>query len=118
MKSQGNYKADFCTPQEGIQSVCLTFINGLQPIAANLFTSIGKATRGVFLSLTRQILFLLPLIVLLPMFLGIDGVMYAGPVADLAAALLAVFFAVRELKLMRMQEQKKAVPAVEANVNG
>ena len=94
-----------------------TFINGLQPIAAHLFTSIGKATRGVFLSLTRQILFLLPLIVLLPMFLGIDGVMYAGPVADLAAALLAVFFAVRELKLMRMLEHGSSSIAANSNAS-
>lgn len=77
-----------------------TFLNGIQPITANFFTSIGKATRGVFLSLTRQILFLLPLIVVLPMFFGIDGVMYAAPVADLIAAVLAVTFVVREFRHM------------------
>ncbi|MDR1943192.1 MAG: MATE family efflux transporter, partial [Synergistaceae bacterium] len=39
----------------------MTFVNGVQPVTANFFTSIGKATRGLFMSLTRQILFLLPL---------------------------------------------------------
>lgn len=77
-----------------------TFINGIQPVTANFFTSIGKAGKGVFLSLTRQIIFLLPLILLLPVFFGIDGVMYAAPIADFIAAILAVTFAFREFKNM------------------
>ena len=75
-----------------------TFLNGLQPITSNFFTSIGKATKGIFISLTRQIIFLLPLILILPMFLGIDGVMYCAPVADLMAAIVAILFAGKELK--------------------
>jgi len=78
----------------------LTFLNGIQPTTSNFFTSIGKANRGILLSLTRQILFLLPLVLILPAFLGIDGVMYAGPVADLAAFLLSVFLVSRELRRM------------------
>ncbi len=69
-----------------------TFINCLQPIASNFFTSIGMPKRGVFLSLTRQIIFLLPLLVILPLFMGIDGVMYSAPIADFAAAVLAILF--------------------------
>lgn len=45
--------------------------------------------KGTFLSLTRQILFLLPLIVIFPLLLGIDGIMYAGPIADFFAAVIA-----------------------------
>lgn len=78
-----------------------TFLNGLQPITANFFTSIGKAQKGIFISLTRQIIFLLPLLVILPMFLGIDGIMYSAPVADLTAAIVAVTLARRELRLMK-----------------
>lgn len=78
-----------------------TFLNGIQPITANFFTSIGKAKKGIFISLTRQIIFLLPLIIILPMFLGIDGVMYSAPVADLTAAVLAVVFMTKELKQMK-----------------
>lgn len=81
-----------------------TFLNGLQPITANYFTSIGKAGTGIFISLTRQIIFLLPLILILPMFLGIEGVMYSAPVADLMAAVLVVFFVSRELKRMKQME--------------
>ena len=78
-----------------------TFLNGIQPITANFFTSIGKAKKGIFISLTRQILFLLPLIIILPMFFGIDGVMYSAPVADLTAAALAVVFMTREMRGMK-----------------
>ena len=65
-----------------------TFVNFMQPITSNFFTAIGKPKVGSFLALTRQILFLLPLILLFPLFLGIDGIMYAGPVADCLAAVL------------------------------
>ena len=67
----------------------LTLINGIQPVTANFSSSIGKAQLGVFMSLTRQILFLLPLIVIFPLIFGIDGVMYAGPIADAAPPLSA-----------------------------
>ncbi|MBO4998348.1 MAG: MATE family efflux transporter [Lachnospira sp.] len=84
----------------------LTCINGIQPMSSGFFTSIGKAKLGVVVSVTRQLVFLLPLIVLLPKFLGIDGVMYAGPVADLAAAVIAMGFARRELGRMTQMEEK------------
>ncbi len=78
----------------------MTFINGVQPMCSGFFTSIGKARLGIVVSLTRQVIFLLPLIIIFPLFLGIDGVMYAGPIADTAAAIVAVSLAVRELKLL------------------
>ena len=79
----------------------LTFANGIQPMSAGFFTSIGKATLGIIMSLTRQVIFLLPLVVIFPMFMGIDGVMYAGPIADTAAFILAVVFARKELGKMK-----------------
>lgn len=75
-----------------------TFVNFLQPITSNFFTAIGKPQRGVFLSLTRQIIFLLPLIVILPLFMQIDGIMYAGPLADATAAVVTAGMAFFELK--------------------
>lgn len=66
-----------------------TFLNFLQPITSNFFTATGQPHKGTFLSLTRQVLFLLPLLILLPMMMGIKGVMYAGPLADGVAALVA-----------------------------
>lgn len=81
-----------------------TFLNEIQPITSNFFTAIGKATRGAVLALTRQIIFLLPLILILPMLIGIDGVMYAGPVADFAAAVLAFVMGFISLKQLRKME--------------
>ena len=75
-----------------------TFVNFMQPITSNFFTAIGKPKVGSFLALTRQILFLLPLILLFPLFLGIDGIMYAGPVTDCLAAVVCFIMVYRELR--------------------
>ncbi|AEV68692.1 MATE family efflux transporter [Acetivibrio clariflavus] len=75
-----------------------TFINCIQPMSATFFTAIGKPRKGIFLSLTRQILFLLPLIIILPLFLGINGIMFAGPVADFVAALVSVIMICIEMR--------------------
>ena len=83
----------------------LTLINGIQPVTSNFFNSIGKSSLGVLLSLTRQILFLLPLIVIFPIFMGIDGVMYAGPIADAAAAIVCGYFTIRELKELTAKDK-------------
>ncbi|MGI6070530.1 MAG: MATE family efflux transporter [Blautia sp.] len=85
-----------------------TFFNGLQPVTANFFTSIGKAKRGIWLSMTRQILFLIPLILIFPIFMGIDGVMYAGPIADGAAGILAIILVFIELKKMPKKPETAA----------
>lgn len=82
----------------------MAFINGIQPMSSGFFTSIGKAKLGVVMSLTRQVVFLLPLILIFPAFLGIDGVMYAGPIADGAAAFAAVGLALYQIKDMKKKE--------------
>ena len=79
----------------------MTFANGIQPMSSGFFTSIGKAKLGIVMSLTRQVLFLLPLIIIFSLIMGIDGVMYAGPIADAAAFVLAILFARRELVAMK-----------------
>ena len=84
----------------------MTFLNGIQPMSSGFFTSIGKAKLGIVVSLTRQVFFLLPLILIFPAFMGIDGVMYAGPIADGAAAVVAIGYAVRELRMMKGLEEK------------
>lgn len=79
----------------------MTFVNGIQPMSSGFFTSIGKAKLGIVMSLTRQVLFLLPMIIIFSLIMGIDGVMYAGPIADAAAFVLAILFARRELVAMK-----------------
>ena len=85
-----------------------TFLNGIQPVSSNFFTSIGAPKKGIFLSLTRQIIFLLPLLLIFPYLFGIDGVMYTAPIADLAAASVSIFMVVREFKIMTELEDRKA----------
>ena len=81
-----------------------TWFNCMQPITSTFFTSIGKAIKGVFLSMTRQILFLLPLILLLPTFWGIDGILLAGPIADFTAGITAVLMVIYEFRKMGRNE--------------
>lgn len=78
-----------------------TALNFMQPITSNFFTAIGKAYKGMFLSLTRQILFLLPLIVFLPMKFGVEGVLFAGPIADLVAFCVNLSLVIPELMRLK-----------------
>lgn len=80
------------------------FINGIQPITSMFFSSIGQAGKSVFISLTRQILFLLPLLIIFPIYMGIDGVLYAGPVADLVSFLLTIYFVYKQFKILNRLE--------------
>lgn len=82
------------------------FLDAIQPISSNFFTSIGKAKKGILLSLTRQVIFLLPLLLVLPIFFGLDGAMYAGPLADTVAAVLSGVMVAKEFRNMRKIEQR------------
>lgn len=82
-------------------------VNGVQPVTGSFFTSIGKAFKGAFIAMTRQIIFLLPLIIILPKIFGIDGVMYAGPIADAMALIVTILFIRREIKNIKKLEESK-----------
>lgn len=87
------------------------WLDALQPITSTFFTSIGKPAKGIFLSLTRQIIFFVPLLLILPIFIGVDGCIYTGPIADFIAAIVTVVMAFLEFKKMPKYrvENKKAV---------
>lgn len=85
----------------------MTFINNMQPITSTFFTSIGKANLGFWMSVSRQLLMMVPLLLILPMFFGINGALWAGPIADGMAAALAIIFAVREIKIINALETNK-----------
>jgi len=76
----------------------MALVNGVQLLSSSFFTAIGKALKGALLALTRQIFFLIPLILLLPLRFGIMGVLLAGPVADFSAFLLSVVLVSIELR--------------------
>ena len=105
IETEANYDSTFSERYFRIY-MFLTIVNGIQPVTSNFFNSIGKSQLGVFMSLTRQILFLLPLIIIFPIFMGIDGVMYAGPIADAAAAIVCGYFTIRELKELNVLQKK------------
>lgn len=60
-------------------------INGLQMATGVFFQSIGRPTQATILSLSRQVVYLLPATILLPMALGVEGALWAGPLADVLA---------------------------------
>ena len=77
-----------------------TVLNGIQISSTTFFQAIGKAGKGALLSLTKQVIFLLPLLVILPLFMRVEGVMYAGPLSDLIAFLTAFTMLILEIKSM------------------
>ena len=76
---------------------------GFQIVVGNFFQYIGKAKRAIFLSLTRQMLFIIPLLLVLPEFWGVDGVWYTMPMADCVSVLLAAALLFSQLRQFRRQ---------------
>ncbi len=76
----------------GLRTVMLVFpIVGFQMVASTFFQSIGMAGKAIFMSLTRQVLFLLPGLLIFPMFFGVKGVWISMPAADTLASMVAVY---------------------------
>lgn len=73
-------------------------IIGVSITGSNYIQSVGKAKVAMVLSLLRQVILLIPMIVILPKFFGLDGVWYAQPVADLLATIITVVILVKELR--------------------
>ena len=84
--------------------ILLFTLIGFQIIGAGFFQSIGKARPSIILSLTRQVLFLLPLILLLPLLWGENGIWIAFPIADLLAIITTGIFLYKELKKINKLE--------------
>lgn len=89
---------------EGLRIVVIFFpIIGFQMVAANFFQSIGMASKAIFLSLTRQMVVLLPCLLILPRFYGAAGVWYSMPVSDLIASLIAVVMLTWQFRKFKAQ---------------
>lgn len=78
---------------------------GFQIISANYFQAVGKPQQAAFLSLSRQLLLLVPAVLILPLFYGINGVIIAGPVADICSAVLTGLFLLREIRNLDQKHQ-------------
>lgn len=73
-------------------------ISGIQIVSTGYFQATGQALKASVLSMLRQVILLIPLILLFPLFWGLDGILVAGPVADIASGLIVSFFILQELK--------------------
>lgn len=87
-----------------IRIIMLTFpIVGFQMVVTNFFVSIGKAKVSIFLSLSRQLLFLLPSLLLLPIWFGLDGIWWAMPVSDTISALVTLYMLIVYMRKFKKQ---------------
>ncbi|TCO88388.1 putative MATE family efflux protein [Bacteroides heparinolyticus] len=87
----------------GLRIVVMFFpIIGFQMVTSNFFQSIGMAGKAIFLSLTRQMLILLPCLLILPQFFGVEGVWYSMPVSDLLASLIALMMLVMQFRKFKV----------------
>lgn len=84
-----------------------TVLQGVQISSSIFLQSIGKSIKSAILSLSRQIGFLIPALIILSMLFGIDGVLRAGPVADGLACILAVILITMEMKNIKKLEVQK-----------
>ena len=87
-----------------IMMLCFPII-GFQMVVTNFFQCIGKVKISIFLSLSRQMIILLPLLGLLPIWWGIDGVWYSMPISDFSAAAIAAVVMVWYMKKLKKQHR-------------
>lgn len=86
-------------------------IIGFQIVSSAYFQAIGKPKQSMLLSLSRQVLILIPLVLILPKFIGLIGLFTAGPIADISSSILTAIFLFYELKnLDKKQKDEKVKP--------
>jgi putative MATE family efflux protein len=84
----------------GMRIIVMLFpLIGFQMVTSNFFQSIGRAKISIILSLSRQVLFLIPALLILPRLFGLSGVWFAMPASDISAAILTVF-------VLKMEQRK------------
>ncbi|WP_055071823.1 MATE family efflux transporter [Clostridium massiliamazoniense] len=84
-------------------------IIGFQAISTNYFQAVGKAKTSMFLSLLRQVILLIPLLIILPKYFGLTGVWLAGPTSDLLSSIITAIFITREMNLLEGVEKEELV---------
>ena len=84
----------------------MTWIFFVQPITSNTFTAIGKPLKGIFLSLTRQVIYFIPIILIFSGLWGIEGVMFAQPAADVLSVITTFIMIGREARTEEFRDEK------------
>ena len=91
---------------KAMRIIMLVFpVVGFQMVTGNFFQSIGMASKAIFISLTRQLLFLLPCILILPHYFGENGVWYSMPISDAVATIVAALMLWHQFQLFNKQEK-------------
>lgn len=83
-------------------------IVGFQMVTANFFQSIGMPGKSIFMSLSRQLLFLLPCLLIFPYFWGINGVWFSMPVSDAISSIVAAIMLFRQLRMFKAEAVRAA----------
>jgi len=78
---------------------------GVQILGGNLFQAIGKPSPALIITLSRQLLFLIPAILILPLFFGLNGVWLSWPVSDFLAFLITGIFICNEVKIINRTQE-------------
>ena len=87
---------------EGFRIAVLVFpIVGFQMVTSNFFQSIGMANKAIFQSLTRQLLFLLPCLIILPTFMGAAGIWWSMPISDTIASIVAAILLYKQFQAFK-----------------
>ena len=86
------------------------FCAGFQIVSTSYFQATGQPLKASLLSMLRQLLLLIPLLLILPLFWGLEGILYAGPTADIGSAIIVLLFILPEMKKLNalIQSQEKA----------
>lgn len=100
--------SDFAVKCLRIYLFCI-FCAGFQIVSTNYFQATGQPLKASVLSMLRQLLLLIPLILILPLFMGLDGILFAAPIADFLSAIIVAVFIIPEMhKLNRAVHDQKA----------
>lgn len=89
-----------------IVTVCFWMV-GFQIVCTNFFQSLGMAGKAIFLSLTRQIIFMIPCLLILPHYLQLDGIWASFPISDALATIVTAILITRQIKRIKNIELKK-----------
>ncbi|SHH14424.1 MATE family efflux transporter [Tepidibacter thalassicus] len=81
----------------------LPFI-GFQIIGSTLFQAIGKGVESLILTMSRQIILLIPLVLILPLFIGVKGIYYSYPISDILSTVITFILVVKENKIFKLDE--------------
>ena len=90
--------------REGIMIIFAFFpIVGFQMVTGNFFQSVGMAGKAIFLSLSRQLIFLLPCLLILPTFMGVKGIWWSMPISDAMSSIIAGFLLIHQIKKFKKE---------------